>query len=176
MAEQRTKRRFTAVAVEPPALNNHQWAAAAVVGAVLLAMALAQILSIREFQDNFALQDMPATPVLAVLLILAELWAAAGFFQIRLSPLFRRASNGLALLVGLFWLTWILYLLSSLFKYSANFFGGFLHQQPGFWPVFEAIALLLLMVYVLDRMSSRSAADLPVVTRVNKRDLKRRKT
>ena len=53
-----------------------------------------------------------------------ELWAAAGFFKIRLSPLFRNFSNTLALAVAGFWFYESIKTMADGFSLSrnANFF------------------------------------------------------
>ena len=92
MSERQVKRHWTAVAVSPPALSKRQWAVSGVLGLVLVIMAITQLASIKDFESNFAIQGIRDTRALAIFVILAELWAAAGFFQIRLSWLFRKFS------------------------------------------------------------------------------------
>src|SRR4051812_11678671 len=133
--EKQVKRRWTAVAVAAPDISRKQWWLANILGIVLLSMAALQIISIKEFEENFGIQGINNVRLLAALVIGAELWAAAGFFQMKLSPLFRRFSYALALIVGMFWLIWESYLNSQVFGFSANFFGKYLSQVPGFGAV-----------------------------------------
>lgn len=173
MSEKTFKRHWTAVATSPPGLTKRQWYFSGTLGVLLAIMAVSQILSIRNFEENFAVQDIHNAQALAAVLIAAELWAAAGFFKISLSPLFRKFSNGLALLVGLFWFTWQLYLVNGLFKYSGNFFGKFLNQVPGFWTVAEATVLLAIICYALEIMKNKGA-DVGAVTTTISSNKKRR--
>jgi len=173
MAEKFVRRRWTAVAMNPPALSPRQWMLGGLVGTVLFVMAIAQILSVSDFESNFSLQGLSASRTAAFLIIVAELWAAAGLFKIKLSRLFRNFANGSALLVGLFWFIWNAYLLVSSFKFSTNFFGGFTHQVPGIWSLIESLVLVGVLAYLQSVIAHRSNAELPVVTRINKKDLKK---
>jgi hypothetical protein len=175
MSEKEVKRRWTAVPVDPPVLTDLQWGVAGLVGLVLILMAVAQILSIKDFEENFALQGFTETRLLSVIVILAELWAAAGLFKIRLSRLFRKVSNGAALLVGLFWFSWTAYSVTGLIHYSGNFFGRFAGQLPGWVTIIETLVVVWLITYLVSTMHNNSAKVLPVVTRTNKRDLKKRR-
>jgi|GEM_PF-3710235 len=170
MAEKFVRRRWTAVAINPPALSSRQWMLGGLVGIVLFIMAISQILTVSDFEANFSLQGLSASRAAAFLIIVGELWAAAGLFKIKLSRLFRNFANGSALLVGLFWFTWNAYLAVSPFKFSTNFFGGYTHQVPGIWSLLESLLLVGALIYLQSAIAHRSDAELPVVTRINKKD------
>jgi hypothetical protein len=180
MAEQQVKRHWTAAAVQPPALNNRQWWISGLIGSLFLLAALLQIISFNDFSENFAAMGLGRPNFWAAVLILAELWAAVGFFKIRLSLLFRKVSNVAAILAAGFWFYQSIKTVTEGngdFTVSgqpgsiiANFFGRFLSQTPGWWSVIEASLFLLLVLWALEAFQTNSSRAMPVVIKkVNKR-------
>ena len=174
MSETEVKRHWTAVALPPPNLKPVHQVIAYLIGLLLLAMAITQIISIQQFEDNFALSGLTHTQPLAFILILGELWAAAGFFRLPLSWLFRKFSNGLAMLLGIFWLGWICYSVTILFSYSSNFFGRFLRLSPSWIEVLGVVVVVLVVAYVLEVMKISYSAARPTITRTTKRELRKK--
>lgn len=174
MRETKVKRHWTAVALPAPNLTPVQQLIAYLLGLLLVAMALTQVISIQQFEDNFAFTGLTHTRPLAFILILGELWAAAGFFRLPLSWLFRKFSNGLAMLLGIFWLGWICYSVTILFSFSSNFFGRFLRLSPSWIDVLAVGVIVLVMLYILEAMKINSYAAKPIVTRTTKRELRKK--
>jgi hypothetical protein len=161
---------------KPPALENRQWFWLSLVGAVFVAMAILQLFSADDFYNIFRAEDLSAPKVWAVLVIVAELWAAASFFKLRLSDGFRMVSRFFAGAVALFWLVESMRILTqnsshivlkdnSYRRAGANFFGRFLYQTPGWWPVIEALIFLFVVLYMLElsRPNSAPSAKLRVI-------------
>ncbi len=150
-------------AMEPPRLSNTQWNMTGLLGVLLIVMAILQLISFGSFKDWFAQVELAGPAVWAVVVILAELWAAAAFFKLRLSPLFRMVSSGLALLVAGFWFVENLQLIAGGAAGqlpSSGFFGRYLTQSPGWWTAVEVSLLFFWTVYAagltwLDRPSKK---------------------
>lgn len=140
-------------AVAPPRLSDQQWNIMGLLGLVFFVMAILQLASFNDFKvwlDNIGL---PGPSVWGAVLILGELWAAVGFFKLRLSSLFRMVSAVFALLVSGFWFVENLRLVSdgaNSVLQSSGFFGRFLHQSPGWWSVIEASLFLLFVLWAVD--------------------------
>jgi hypothetical protein len=159
-------RKLTVVAVAPPNLSDNQWWLMSLLGAIFLLTALLQLFSFSDFSNNFAAMGLGTSNLLAGILIFLEFWAAAGFFKVRLSPLFRKVSNWAAGIVAGFWFYASIKtvsegangdFLSGLQSSSAtaNFFGRFLTQQPGWLTVIEATLFLILVIWALSFMQER---------------------
>ena len=174
MSETNVKRHWTAVALPPPKLKQAQRIISYLIGLLLVVMAVTQVISIQQFEDNFALSGLTHTRPLAFILILGELWAAAGFFQLPLSWLFRKFSNGFSMLLGIFWLGWLCYSATTIFSFSNNFFGRYFHQSPSWIGVLEVTVVVLAATYILEVMRTNSAASRPIVTHTTKRELKKK--
>jgi hypothetical protein len=171
------KRRWTPVAIEPPALTDKQWYLSSLVGVILVVAAFLQIFSFQDFSNNFSAMGLSSANWWAGGVLLAEIWGAASFFKIRLSWLFRKFSNFFAIAVAGFWF------FESVRQVAMapdevsplntmNYFGRFLAQAPGWWPVIEITAFAFLVVYALEILYERSGAKLPVVTKVNRKKTK----
>ncbi len=144
----------------PPNLSDKQWALLSIIGAIFIIAALAQIINIRAFTDNLAAIGLTHANFWAGLIILAELWASATFFKIRLSTGFRKASMFFAGLVSGFWLYESIRTAAESAEgtsLSANFFGRFLKQTPGWWTIIEATVFLFLVMWGLDVLKKHTA-------------------
>jgi hypothetical protein len=138
-------------AVAPPALSTTEWVLAAIPGLILFLAAVLQLISFADFRDALAAMGLPGPTAWAVVIILAELWGAAGFFRWRLSTGFRLVANTLALGAALFWFVENLQLVSSGIGSqldNSGFFGRFLQQKPGWWTVVEVSTLLFWILYI----------------------------
>jgi hypothetical protein len=139
-------------ATDLPKLSDQQWNMMGILGLVFFLMAILQLASFNDFKAWFDQIDLPQPAAWAVGLIVAELLASAGFFKLKLSPLFRMTSATLALLVSGFWFIQNLRLVSdgaSGILMNSGFFGRFLHQTPSWWTVLEASLLLFFVLHAL---------------------------
>ncbi len=136
-----------------PRLSAQQWNLVALVGIILIVMAILQLISFNSFKDWLGAIGLKSPATWGVGVIIAELFGAAGFFKLRLTYLVRLLSASLALLVGLFWFVESLQVVTSATAHnltSSGFFGKYLHQTPGWWTVIEATVLLFWIVYALE--------------------------
>lgn len=146
-------KKISVKATEPPKLTDKEWNVLGVIGLAFLLMAVLQLASFGEFSDWLKQVGFSQPKAWGVVLVLAELWAAAGFFKLKLSPLFRIMSSALALLVSGFWFIQNIRLVSGTMPDnlgSSGFFGSFLEQAPSWWTVLEAGLLLFAVIYSLD--------------------------
>jgi hypothetical protein len=173
----KTKQPLLPQAVAPPVLDRRHMTAATVAGVVLLVMALLQLLSFNVFTDNFSAVGYSNPNVLAAVVIFAELWAAFGFFRVRLSWAFRAVSNYLAVAVAVFWM---FHAFRGVTQYSdlqmvvdgksaivSNFFGKYLTQPMGWWTVIEATVFLFVVLYAVEGI--RDKAGVFTATKVTRR-------
>jgi hypothetical protein len=142
----------------PPMLTKQQWDLANLLAVVLIIMAVLQLISFADFRDGLATMGLSAPSIWAVVVILAELWAAAGFFRWRLSYGFRLGSTFLAVAVAAFWFIVQAQTLSNgaaEIMHSSFLFGHYLNQTPGWWTLAEVTALLFLSLFItsLTRLS-----------------------
>lgn len=158
------------VAVDPPAVSSQQWSWMALIGLVLIVMAVLQLISFEDFSGTLAAEDLSPPKLWAAVIVGAEFWAAASFFKLRLSPAFRAVSRFWAVLVALFWFIepmriWAQsseaqVLLDGRYKQAGmGFFGKFLYQTPGWWPVVEASLFLIAVLTALEISRTRRAGS-----------------
>ncbi len=136
----------------PAKLSNQQWNVTGLLGVVLIVMAILQVIGFSDFKDWFDSLGFGAPSLWAVVLIVAEVWAALGFFKLKLMNGFRAISMILAILVGGFWFVENLRLVSEGKAgqlMNSGFFGKYLHQSPGWWTVIEVTVFLFWIVYSL---------------------------
>lgn len=139
----------------PPKLTSQQWNLCSLLGVILAVMALLQIISFGDFKDWLDSVGFGAPAVWAVSLIVAELWAALGFFKLPLMNGFRTVSGWLAIAVGGFWFLENLRLVSEGAAdqvTNSGFFGKYLHQTPSWWTVLEVSILLFWILYCVRLM------------------------
>lgn len=135
----------------PPKLSTTHWVLSNIIGLVLLTMAILQLVSFADFRDALEATGLTGPTTWAVCVIVAELWGAAGFFQLPLSYGFRMVSNSLAVLVALFWFINNLQLVTSASSVTNSaFFGRFLAQEPSWWTVIEVTVLLFAVLYKVE--------------------------
>jgi hypothetical protein len=137
---------------DPPRLTTREWNVAGLVGVVLIVTALLQAIGFGDFRDWLESIGLGSPAVWAVGIIVAEVWAAVGFFKLPLMNGFRMISSLLAILVAGFWFVQNLRLISEGAAgelSNSGFFGGFLKQSPGWWTVIEVTVFLILVTYSL---------------------------
>ena len=163
-----TKRHWTVVAVAPPTLSPQLRLLSNTLGLVFVLASSLQIIGFQDFINNLSSQGLDGARYWGGAIIFTELWAAASFFKIPLSPLFRTFSNSLAIVVAGYWFLQILRIMSDNFNISknANFFGKYLTQHAGWWTLLESGIFLLLVLHVVDAAIRRSAHRAKVVTTV----------
>lgn len=138
--------------VVPPKLTSREWNITGLLGVVLIVMAILQVIGFSDFKDwlNSIGLDSPTT--WAVVLIVAEVWAALGFFKLKLMKGFRLISSVLAVSVAGFWFVENLRLVAQVNAgelTNSGFFGKYLHQSPSWWTVLEVSVLLFWTIYAV---------------------------
>ncbi|MBI2285602.1 hypothetical protein HYU82_02155 [Candidatus Saccharibacteria bacterium] len=144
---------------DPPKLSTREWNITGLVGVVLIVMAVLQVIGFGDFRDWLESIGLGSPAVWAVGIIVAELWAAVGFFKLPVMTGFRMVSGLLAILVAGFWFVQNLRLVSEGAAgelSSSGLFGKFLEQSPGWWTVIEVSALLFLVAYGVNLASGWS--------------------
>ncbi|HLG91120.1 MAG TPA: hypothetical protein VI336_03135 [Candidatus Saccharimonadales bacterium] len=144
---------------DPPKLSTREWNITGLVGVVLIVMAVLQAIGFGDFRDWLESVGLGSPAVWAVGIIVAELWAAVGFFKLPVMTGFRMVSGLLAILVAGFWFVQNLRLVSEGAAgelSSSGLFGKFLEQSPGWWTVIEVTALLFLVAYGVNLVSGWS--------------------
>ena len=144
-------------ATGPPNLGRQHSGMVNLLGLVFVAMAICQLISFNEFEIILALGGLSSDMPWAIMLILAELLAAVGFFRLHISHMLRVSSAISALDVSGFWFILNVKLISEGMAGllpNIGFFGDFLAQSPGWWTTVETTILFLWVVYALDLMRS----------------------
>lgn len=132
-----------------PTLDSMGWNILAIPAAVLAVMAILQAISFGSFKDFLDGVRIGAPTVTAILIIIAELWAALSLLRISLPVVFRYLGILLGLLVSGFWFIENLYFTTTSGGQLPNsgFFGKYLAQSPGWWTVVEVSILLFWVVF-----------------------------
>jgi phosphatidylserine synthase len=167
VSEKKIKHHWLAVAQDPPVLKSRLWLLSYVVGAIFVIAALAQLASLNTFENNLAANGIGWAAFTAAVLVLTELWAAAGFFKLRLSRLFRAVANFFALATSGFWFYESLrqaaegaessYSVNGhLTVLGSNFFGKYLNQVPGWGTIAEITVFFFLGIFLLEKMRPAS--------------------
>ena len=136
----------------PPKLSNRQWYITSFLGIVFLVAALLQAISFGDFEAWLESLGFGSSTLWAVGLIVAEVWAALGFFRLPLMNGFRKLSAWLAVLASGFWFVQSLRLVSEGAAgnlQNSGYFGGYLTQTPSWWTVIGITVVLLLTVHCL---------------------------
>jgi len=145
MAKANLSKQWPVKALDPPALSMQEWYTTMALGVLFIVMAVLQLIGFSGFKDALDGMGVASSAVWGTVLILAELWAAAALFKVRLSMLFRMFSSLFALLVSGFWFYETIRLVSADMTSSSThvgYFGRFLAQSPGWWTVLEATIVL----------------------------------
>lgn len=137
---------------DPPKLNQADSWLAGLVAAVLLVMAILQVVSFTDFKGSLGGLGLSTPETWALVLIVAEVWAAVGFLRLKLHGLIRFFSAVFAVFVAGFWFVQSLQVVSSGAELAnQGFFGKYLTQTPGWWTVIEASLLLFATLHILNR-------------------------
>jgi len=138
--------------VDPPKLTNREWNMVGILGVVLIVMAILQVIGFSDFKDWLSSIGLGSPSIWAVVLVLAEVLAAVGFFKLKLMKGLRAVSSVLAVLVAGFWFVENLRLVAQANAgelTNSGFFGKFLHQSPGWWTVVEVTVFLFWTIYAV---------------------------
>ena len=141
-----------------PNATSAQWNMLAVPAAVLAVMAVLQVISFGHFKDWLDSIGIGWPVVVAIAIIVAELWGAASLLRISMSAMLRFWGVALAVMVTAFWFVENLYLATSSGGQlpTSGLFGKYLNQQPGWWTVVEVSVLLFWVVYAAELLKWRA--------------------
>src|SRR4051794_5841569 len=98
---------------EKPGLSQRHWNMLAIPAVVLAVMAILQIISFGKFKDWLDQIRVGWPAVVAVVIIVAELWGALSLLQLNMNRLLRFLGVSLAVLVSGFWFVENLQIASS---------------------------------------------------------------
>ncbi len=138
--------------VAPPKLTNREWNLTSLLGVILIVGAILQVIGFSDFKDWLGSIGLESPTTWAVVLVIAEVWAAVGFFKLKLMRGFRLISSVLAVLVAGFWFIENLRLVAQVNAgelNSSGFFGKYLHQTPSWWTVLEVTIFLFWTIYAV---------------------------
>jgi hypothetical protein len=140
-----------------PAVSSMNWNILAIPAAVLAVMAILQAISYGRFKDWLDSIRVGWPAVVAVVIIVAELWGAASLLRIPMTAMWRFFGITLAVLVSGFWFIENLYLATASGGQlpSSGFFGKYLNQQPGWWTILEVTSLLFLILFAAELLKWR---------------------
>ncbi len=142
-----------------PQLSQRNWNMLAIPAAVLAVMAILQLVSFGKFKDWLDEIGVGWSALVAVVIIIGEVWGALSLLQIGLSRAMRFLGLSLAVLVSGFWFIENTQLVSSGAAGqlpNSGLFGKYLSQSPGWWTVVEVTILLFWMVYAAELLEWRS--------------------
>jgi hypothetical protein len=143
---------------DKPDLSQRHWNMLAVPAVVLAVMALLQIISFGKFKDWLDEIRIGWPAVVAVVIIVAELWGAASLLNISMSRMVRFVGVSLAVAVSGFWFVENLQIASSGGAGqlpNSGLFGKYLAQSPGWWTILEVTLLLFWVVYAAELLKWR---------------------
>src|SRR3954465_8734849 len=112
-----------------PELSTTSWNLLALPAAVLVVMAVLQIISFGKFKDWLDQIHIGAPAVVAVVIIIAELLGAISLLRVPMQGMLRYIGVSLAVLVSGFWFIENLYLVTSSLSHSlqnSGLFGKYL--------------------------------------------------
>jgi hypothetical protein len=124
----------------------------------LAVMAVLQIISFGKFKDWLEEIRVGWPAVVAVVIIVAELWGALSLLQLSLNKMMRFLGVSLAVLVSGFWFIENLQIASSGGAGqlpNSGLFGNYLMQSPGWWTILEVSILLFWIVYAAELLKWR---------------------
>jgi hypothetical protein len=141
-----------------PGLNQAQWNALAIPAAILAVMAILQLISFGKFKDWLDGVGIGWSAIVAIVLIVGELWGAVSLLRVPMSAMVRFFGLTLSVLVTGFWFVENLYQVSSNSVgavQNSGYFGRYLTQTPGWWSVVEATVLLFWILYAAELLKWR---------------------
>jgi hypothetical protein len=141
-----------------PELNQNQWNMLAIPAAILAVMAILQLISFGKFKDWLDGVGIGWSAVVAVVIIIAELWGAASLLRVPMSAMVRFFGLFLSVAATSFWFVENLYLVSrnsASVAQSSGYFGRYLTQTPGWWSVIEISILLFWIIYAAELLKWR---------------------
>jgi hypothetical protein len=137
-------------------LQQRHWNILAVPAIVLAVMAILQIISFGHFRDWLDEIRIGWPAVVAVVIIICELWGAASLLQISWGRSVRVIGLTLALAVSFFWFVENLMLAANGGAGqlpNSGFFGKYLAQSPGWWTILEVTIVLFWVVYAAELLN-----------------------
>ncbi len=141
-----------------PELSPMHWNILAIPAAVLAVMAILQAISFSSFSDWLNSIGVGGSTVIAVVIIIAELWGAASLLRMPMSFMIRFFGISLAVLVAGFWFIENIKQVTNSAAGSlqnSGYFGKYLSQTPGWWTVIEITILLFLVVFAAEMLRWR---------------------
>lgn len=141
-----------------PGLSPASWNMLAIPAAVLFVMAVLQIISFGKFKDFLDNIKVGWPVVVAIVLIVAEIWGALSLLRVPMSAMLRFFGVVLGVLVVGFWFIENLFLVTSETAHSlgnSGYFGKYLSQTPGWWTVLEVTILLFWVLYSAELLKWR---------------------
>ncbi len=142
-----------------PGLSQRHWNILAIPAIVLAVMAILQIVSFGKFKDWLDEIRVGWPAVVAVVVIVAEVWGALSLLQINLNGMVRMFGISLAVLVSGFWFVENLQVTvngGAGQLPNSGFFGKYLTQSPGWWTILEVSILLFWVVYAAELLKWHS--------------------
>jgi hypothetical protein len=145
-----------------PQLSAASWNILAIPAAVLFVMAVLQAISFGKFKDFLDNIHIGWPAVVAVAIIVAEVWGAFSLLRVPVHAGLRFAGLTLAVLASGFWFIENVFLVSSDTArglQNSGLFGKYLSQTPGWWTVIEVTLLLFWVVYAAELLKWRPATS-----------------
>jgi hypothetical protein len=142
-----------------PGLTQRNWNMLAIPAIVLAVMAILQLVSFGKFKDWLEEIRVGWPAVVAVVVIIAELWGAFSLLQVGMSRMIRFIGISLAVLVSGFWFIENLQLAANGGAGqlpNSGLFGKYLTQSPGWWTILEVSILLFWVVYSAELLKWRA--------------------
>jgi hypothetical protein len=141
-----------------PGLSPASWNALAIPAAVLFVMAILQVIGFGKFKDFLDNIKIGWPAVVAVVIIIAEVWGALSLLRVPMSAMLRFIGVSLAVAVVSFWFIETLFLVTSdtaRALQNNGLFGKYLSQTPGWWTVIEVSILTFWVVYAAELLKWR---------------------
>lgn len=142
-----------------PGLSPARWNVLAVPAAVLVVMAILQVISFGKFKDFLDNIHIGWPVAVAIVIIIAELWGAVSLLRVPMGAMLRFLGIALAVIVVGFWFIENLYLVTSegaKALQNSGYFGKYLSQTPGWWSVIEITIMLFWVVYAAELLKWRA--------------------
>jgi len=123
-------------------------------------MAILQAIGFGRFKDFLDNIKVGWPALVAVVIIIAEIWGALSLLRVPMSAMLRFIGVSLAVAVVSFWFVETLFLVTSdtaRALQNNGLFGKYLSQTPGWWTVIEVSILLFWVVYAAELLKWRPA-------------------